>query len=192
MTSREIKIAKAVRLEFESKTQQTLARLIKDFETNKNSILASFQRAIAIGLKNVAEARPQKGKINFICISFLLTSVLSDKCEYRIDFYNNNFYLDEIESECYWEAEFLTPIMQDDYTFFERLLKRNLVRVMDYEIHKTVVSFSIFYHSVMAFFFQELIASIDIKQYEGLLESEVIVIYGGFLDKGVQLTVLRD
>jgi len=192
MTARETELLEAVRPEFDAKMKHALDMVKESFELNKETILDSFKNALDDGLVKVAETSLVKGKIKYICISCLLSSLVSGKCELRIDYYNNDYYLDRIETASYWEAVFLAPLLMDEYSYFEKLLKKKLIRVMEYEVQNMANAFNAFYYSAMAFHCQELIESINWKQYQALLEPEAMVMYGGFLDKGVQVTVLRN
>jgi hypothetical protein len=190
MTSREAKILAAVQPEFETKAQQTLEQIKAAFDAQKKDVIDSFHAAIAAGLKKVAAAEPQKGAIEYIYISFLLSSLLSGKCEYRIDFYNSACYLDEIETECYWEASFVEELLSAEPLYFNNLLKKTLIRVMDYEVSNLAIEFSAFYYSVLAVYFRELLESVNWKPYQELLAPEVNAVYGGYLDQGLPVTTL--
>ena len=190
MTDRKIEIAEALHPDFEAKSQQTLDQIKEAYLQDKVSITASFQSAVDAGLKKITAL--QKGKIKYICVSYLFSSLSSGKCEYRIDFYDSNFYLDQVETACYWEAKFATSLIQEEYAIFKNLMHKKLIRVMDYEVRNLVIDFGAFYFSTLAFYFRELIDSVDWKKYNVLLESEVTVIYGGFQDKGIPITVLQN
>jgi len=191
MSKRIDSIVSTVLPELEAKEKQTLERLRKEFDAKRDEIVASFNVAFVDGLKKVADAQPQKGKIKRIHISYLLASLIAGQCEFRIDFYNHERYVDNVATEVYWVADFVSACFKDDFEHFTSLLKEKLIRVMDYEVQTVVVDFGVFYLAMLTFHWLELFKELPFKKYEHLFEEQIEVVYGGFQDKSLTIMIIN-
>lgn len=81
--------------------------------------------------------------------------------------------------------------MQEDFAYFEKLLKKSLIRVMDYEVRGLAVDFGALYYAALTFYWPELISSLPLSEYRHLLDDGVEVVYGGFQDKSVHVATLN-
>jgi len=191
MSRRANSLIATVKPELENKAQQTLERIKADLDVDRKEIISSLKSVLKNGLEKVAAAQPGKGKIKHIHISYLLSSLLAGKCEFRIDFYNSTQYLDEMETESYWVADFITDCFVEDFKYFQTLLKAKLVRVRDYEARKTVVDFGMFYLSALTFCWQGIFVGLPFGEHAHLFEKQVKIVYGGFQDKSVPIALVN-
>jgi len=190
MADRADKLLSAVQPELEAKMQQTIERIVYEFDAKREEIVVSFESAFKGGLDKVAAAQPQKGKVRRIHISYLLSSLLVGKYEFRVDFYNKDLYFDETETEFYWSAGFITSSIQEDFEYFQKLLKKTLIRVKDYEVQNMVVDFGVFYLCALTFYWPEIISSLPFQEYAHLFEERIEIVYGGFQDRSVSIAVI--
>lgn len=49
----------------------------------------------------------KKGKVRYIYLSYLRTSIMEERIMYRLDAYDSNWYLDPIECTTQWEPSFI-------------------------------------------------------------------------------------
>lgn len=184
-------LIKTIEPEILNKASQSVEHLLKELEANRDSIVSSFNNAFTCGLEKVALAQPDKGKIEYIHMSYLLSSLLTGKFELRIDFYNNERYLDEIETEAYWTADFIASYFEEDFRYFQSLLKKEHVRVKDYEVRNLAVDFGGLYLSAFAVSFQSILTELPVNRFLHLFEEQVSIVYGGFQDKSMPISTIN-
>jgi len=190
MPTRAKKLIDAIQPEIEEKTRQTLEQIRQQYEAERAAIHQSFRKAFEDGLEAVAAAMPEKGKIVSLHVSYLLSSLLVGKYEFRIDFYNSNLYRDNLETACYWRAEFLAPFFKEDLPYFEKLIREKDVRVKKYEIKDLVLDFGAVYYTAFASYLPALFSSLPLTEYESFFTDNVEIMYGGFQDNNIPIDIL--
>lgn len=87
----------------------------ENFPRNQGEITNSLSAAIA-NLCHTASEQQQagyKGKAAFLCISFLRTNILEDSFQYRLDIYDERFYLDRMECTGCFELDYVWDYFQN-------------------------------------------------------------------------------
>ena len=176
------KLLATVRPEVQTKSQQTLDKIRTDFNANQDAVKSSFADAFQEGLQKVESIQFQKGKIKLIHISYLLSSLLLGRCEFRVDFYNNNIYLDKTETVFYWQVDFINQYIQADFDYFQSLLRTDFARVTDYEVHNISMDFGRLYLAAFTNFWTDIVSNLSLKKHAHLFEDNVEIVYGGFQD----------
>lgn len=149
-------------------------------------LLSKFNCAMNEAFEKV-QKHPTKGTIEYICISFLHTSLNTQEFDFRVDCYNENFYLDETECESYFSIPILFNL-QFDYSYFERELRKKYIRVMEYEIWDQVLYFQRFRLGIGALLLKAIVSAVDYSKFAPFSANVVHVLYGGFWDKTIELT----
>jgi len=80
-------------------------RYKNDKENIEGELIASFEKLCenAISLQKDGT----KGNINYVYISFLRTSIMNNTCTYRLDAYDENWFLDKEECYSLWKPSFI-------------------------------------------------------------------------------------
>ncbi|MBG9792938.1 hypothetical protein ABD76_10740 [Paenibacillus dendritiformis] len=80
-------------------------RYRQEKEQIERRFLAAFEAVCKQAAKLQAEGR--KGSIRYVYISFLRTSIMANTAHYRIDAYDDNWFLDLEECASSWSADFI-------------------------------------------------------------------------------------
>ena len=179
MVTRKEQILSVIGQEAEFYLNSILPDLSQLLENQKEKLLIPFQGALQVGFNKV-ESFPKKGKIDYICISYLLSSLYTESFDFKLDFYNSDFYLDEIECESY----FSLPQCFDyasDFAFFKKTLQKKPIRVMDYEVWGQVYLFQVSRLKALTPFMETLVKSVDFSPYAPLLSKTAQVLYGEYM-----------
>ncbi|CAH8247771.1 hypothetical protein WJ0W_005028 [Paenibacillus melissococcoides] len=80
-------------------------RYRQEKEQIERRFLAAFEAVCKQAAKLQAEGR--KGSIRYVYISFLRTSIMANTALYRIDAYDDNWFLDVEECASSWSADFI-------------------------------------------------------------------------------------
>lgn len=128
-----------------------------------------------------------KGEIKYLYISYLRSSLLTKSYDFRIDFYDRNLYLDENPTYIYLSLDFIFYYYNDDILYFIEKLRKNFIRLQQYEIELIEEKYAFYYYKICAKFFFDLIKEIfhisnfcDMKK-----EKEIKVIFGEYMDRGI-------
>lgn len=79
------------------------------FPANQDKITGSLSAAISQLCRQASRQQQEgcKGSAAYLCLSFLRTNILDDKWQYRLDLYDERFYLDQTECSTIWEIDFV-------------------------------------------------------------------------------------
>lgn len=79
------------------------------FPANQNQITESLSAVISKLCRQASRQQQtgSKGSAAYLCISFLRTNILDDRWQYRLDIYDEKFYLDRTECTGCWEIDFV-------------------------------------------------------------------------------------
>lgn len=182
MASRQEQILSVVGEETEAYLSSILAGLTQRLEDQMEIISSCFQTALQASFDQVKTC-PKKGKIEYICISYLLSSLYTESFDFKIDFYNSDFYLDERECESY----FSLPQCFDyagDFAFIKKTMQKKLIRVMDYEVWTQVYLFQVSRLKALKSLITTLVESMDFSLYASFLSKTAQVIYGEYMGSG--------
>lgn len=89
--------------------QEDLLKMEQELPLAREKIIESLATALSQIFHKASELQKaeNKGSVAYLCISFLRTNLLEDDWQYRLDLYDENFYLDSIECTENWEMEFV-------------------------------------------------------------------------------------
>lgn len=89
--------------------QYELNEIDKRYKQNKenieNELISAFELVCEKSLK--LQNQGEKGDIKYIYISFLRTSIIDNKSFYRMDTYDENWFLDKKECFSLWNSDFI-------------------------------------------------------------------------------------
>ena len=108
---------------------QDLALIENNFLSRQQAIADELMAALEslCQLATVQHEQGRKGEIRYIYISLLRTRVMKNKAIYRIDAYDENWFLDGAECAVEWSADFIFQPLFNRMAKLEQL-KSNYTR----------------------------------------------------------------
>lgn len=156
------------------------------YKNNKNSIEENlkfkFDSVCKLGIS--LQNQGLKGKIKYIYFSLLRTSLLENKGEFRIDLYDERWFLDKVECSVNINLEFVYNSL---FKHMEELKnkKKEYGRVItDMDIEEIILLESNVYHVLSVEFFRNFIDElITVPSYKELKKStDIKIMAGEFMD----------
>jgi hypothetical protein len=89
--------------------EEDVPLLEQEFLDSKKHIIDSLSdsiRKLCLEAKQ-QQAASRKGLAAYLCISFLRTNILDEHWQYRLDLYDEKFYLDRSECTVDWDSDFI-------------------------------------------------------------------------------------
>ena len=165
---------------------RTRSNTMKRFENSREEVKGAFRRtleAAKVYLHNSISAG-QKGKVRYIQLSYLLSNALSGERLIKVDFYDERYYRDIEEIDCYWDFTMLFPEEESEYLNCADKLRGELIRLQSGELSQLKIGLMVLNFMVLKEILRELVKS------ERLLEElspycgdEMFFIYGAYLDQ---------
>lgn len=160
--------------------------IIKKYNGNKDfieeNIISKFDLLCNEAI--LLQEKELKGEIKYIYFSLLRTSILENKGEYRIDLYDENWFLDKEECSINIELDF---IYEQLFNHIEELLdeKEKYGRtIKEMDIEKIKLNETNIYHTLSIQFLSIIIKKlIEIPSYKEMKKKEdIIVSVGEYMD----------
>lgn len=149
----------------------------------ENGLTVAFDKACKKALK-LQEQGP-KGDIQYIYLSFLRTSIMNNTALYRIDAYDQNWYLDQEECSALWEADFIFHSLFQNMAELEtkkadyarKITSMDIERIKQYEALK--------YHSLAVEFLREMLPKlIETDGYKQMGKTpDLSIMAGEYMDQ---------
>lgn len=142
--------------------QEDLLAIGDRYDKNQIKIETGFVQAIDNICRQAAQLQAQqlKGDIQYIYVSLLRTSVMEHRAHYRIDIYDERWFLDPVECSGLWEADFIFDPL------FQRITELNTVKtqyarkISSMDIERILQIEAARYHLFAIEFMRNLIPSI--------------------------------
>ncbi|MDR1702243.1 MAG: hypothetical protein LBR56_05665 [Sporomusaceae bacterium] len=171
------------------------APLIADaFYQDKDAIAAALAQNLAALLQQaqVLAATGKKGTAAYICISFLYTNLLRDIWQYRLDVYDQNFFLDQTECSGLWETEFAFNCLKTRLENLGQEIKGSIYanKVRQHHLNSVKMALGVQYHAVATVLTKNIIEDvIDLLKEEHFLEtSHLQIMMGEYKDLSLLLS----
>ena len=153
-------------------------KIEKNEKVIKNEILLNFNK-VCENAKNLQNENIKK-KIKFIYISFLRTSLLENKGIWRIDLFDENWFLDK--EECFINLDF-SFIYEDLFDFIEGLQEKKKEygrSITEMDIEKIKLQEGDKYHNlIMRFFENKINELIECENFKEMNKHEELMIFAG-------------
>ena len=153
-------------------------KIEKNEKVIKDEILLNFNK-VCENAKNLQNENIKK-KIKFIYISFLRTSLLENKGIWRIDLFDENWFLDK--EECFINLD-CTFIYEDLFSFIEELQvkKKEYGRtITEMDIEKIKLQEGDKYHKLIIRIFGDIINElIECENFKEMNKHEELMIFAG-------------
>lgn len=181
-------------------TQQTAGWLTEDipimqeaFLANKTPIIESFQTSIRkLCLKaSSQQIAGNKGPAAHLYISFLRTNILEDNWQYRLDLYDEKFYLDSTECSTNWEIDFVWKYLKARLTQLSTTMKNSMYanKMQECHLNQVKVEMAAQYHQIAMACTKLIIEeALGVPEYRELAKTQNFKIaMGEYLDNNMLL-----
>ncbi|MCT4509032.1 MAG: hypothetical protein N4A48_09790 [Tepidibacter sp.] len=158
-------------------------RYKQDKEKIENELISAFELACkkSLNLQNKGE----KGDIKYIYISFLRTSIIENKSFYRIETYDENWFLDKKECFSLWNSDFIftslfnhmKDLEQKKVDYFSKITSMDIDRIKFLESTK--------YHVLAVEFIKNLIFNfLENSKYKEMDKTnDICILAGEYMDQ---------
>lgn len=128
-------------------------------------------------------------KVNYIIISVLESSILTNSYDLQIAFYDKNMYLDKAPMYVYWKPMLFFSKIEDDMRIFKRKVAERLVRVKDYEMDFIKRKYLINHYFQVFLFLRKEIPNVIERECKKVncLEDKFLVLFGRYMEKPILL-----
>lgn len=136
----------------------------------------------------------KKGNVSFIYFSFLYSNVLMNKRAFRIDVFNEEMFLDDIEVTSEWSFDFVFKYIDSDMEKIKRIISSNYIKIKNYELWELKNSYEYNYYLAVEFILKELTDCINkLKCFKKMKKNEkVYVMFGEYMEKPIVLQVFEE
>lgn len=186
--NRQDEINKAAAQILNERMQDNYLKVSSYYNDHKGSILSDFKQQI-ISLLNQAKMQQEtdgKRPIQYVAASFLLSSTITESFDFQLALMDDLNFLDPIESCIYWSPKWIFSPANDDKKALSSKLKKNFVRLHDFELDSIWRAYICgFYYNLAGLFFAENLKTVTIAGgLEKLsLAHEVQFVFGGLMDR---------
>lgn len=135
------------------------------------------------------QRREQKGAIQYLVVSFLRISLHQDNIIFRIEVFDDGFYLDRKEISRNYFPSFLQKRYSEDLSGLYKDAGRKFIRLQEYELLWIKEQYTHYYEAIVYRMIENLSRLIMWKVEESSISvtDDFKIIYGEFMDKAVIL-----
>lgn len=184
------------KMRWQSCIQTMMGKRIKTLEVTtwqiyseeKDYIQDSFHSAVLNGIEATSKlvGTQQKGPLRYIHVSYLLNSAFTGEMLVRLDFYDNEYFMDHQNVECYWDYQCLFPGYAAAVQELETQLSEEVVRLSSYELQRARLYYQTCNFILLKDIIRELVKTKQFKQIvEICSEPKVSILFGAYLDQAV-------
>lgn len=136
-----------------------------------------------------AQETGRKGKLAYLCFSFLLSGLYTNTYEIKIDGYDDGYLKDFCETCVYWDTDFIFQSFEQDMEHFRKHIKTHIPRIQEYEVMMFRKQYAMHYYRITQKFIEDQIEEIILEiQQENLQLSDTLrVTFGGLYDTSLLL-----
>jgi len=148
----------------------------------------NFLEAMQDLLKQAAKAQKQgnQGPLQYICISYLQSSLYTGSYLLRIDAYDERQFGDLTDTYVYWSPDFIFQHLASDIAHFRKHIGESVLRAQEPEIMCFVRQYSLHYYRIVQQFLTDFI--IPIVQAAGVAaEEDFVITFGGYMDEAIAI-----
>ena len=119
--------------------------------------------------------------LSYVSFTRLLQNTLLGSYGYQINLMNERLYFDDSPQQGFWSPKFVFDCVGHDFTLVANLVKRQSVRVQDYEIFEIQQAFLQPYYIVAEFFLAELLPSvIELNSFHMVQKTNQVAFITGY------------
>ncbi|WP_432665084.1 hypothetical protein R9X47_02320 [Wukongibacter baidiensis] len=123
-----------------------------------------------------------KNKIKYIHFSILRTKIMENEGVYRIEFYDEDWYLDEVEAYEFWNADFIYKSLFDHMEELEVKKKKYLRTITSMDIEKIKQVEVSKYHTLACEMVKDMVEKlIELKSFKEIVsEGGYSILFGEY------------
>ncbi len=126
----------------------------------------------------------RKGRLSYIHLSYLLSGALSGEMLIKLDFYDEGYYRDVEEIDCYWDCSSLFWDLETEYRNMAEEMKKNMIRIQSGEFSQLRVGLTVLNYMILKPVLKELVKSERVeKQLRVFCNEKAYILYGAYLDQ---------
>lgn len=156
----------------------------------QSEITASFEEALesgagqALGMAKEGE----KKAVRFIHFSYLYSGALSGETLIKVDYYDDTYFSDICDIDCYWDYGRLFPERMCELSNLEERLRLEIVRLTPYELQQARLYFHTLYFMVLEDILHKLVTGVKSEEIiRSCSDCGVSVLYGAYLDQAKRI-----
>lgn len=166
---------------------EIFVELDKEYQKNLNVIINDVVRDFSKVCQRVIELqkRNEKGKVKYIYFSFLRTNILADNGDFRVDIYDENWFLDNKQCSGSIDMSFVFKYL---FNFIEKIKKNSLenkISMSDIELEKIKLEESERYKILAIEYLKTIVLKMveDEKYKQMIKEENIYIIAGEYMDE---------
>ncbi len=191
MNDRKIEILQYLQSRMKEYFYNSCQLLQLDIEAHGNEIWSNLKYVIDEILKGAQKEqwREQKGDIQYLVVSFLRISLHQDNIKFRIEVFDDGFYMDRKEISRNYFPSFLQKKYSEDLSRLYKDAGSKFVRLQGYELLWIKEQYTHYYEAIVYRMIENLSRLImrNVEESSISVTDDFKIIYGEFMDKAVIL-----
>ena len=166
---------------------EIFVELDKEYQKNLNVIINDVVRDFSKVCQRVIELqkRNEKEKVKYIYFSFLRTNILADNGDFRVDIYDENWFLDNKKCSGSIDMSFVFKYL---FNFIEEIKKNSLenkISMSDIELEKIKLEESERYKILAIEYLKTIVLKmVEDEKYKQMIKDEnIYIIAGEYMDE---------
>lgn len=166
--------------------QKTCELIQSEIESRGNEIWKELKAAVdkVLCLSAEAQDRQQKGALQYLVFSFLKSGIYLDEMIFRLEFLDDQFYLDEQETAALFHITFLEEKYRDDTAYLHHKAREKFVRLREHELLYVNEQYAPYYYAVTYKMLENLAKLIvqEIAESNVRITDKFKILYGEYMD----------
>lgn len=127
----------------------------------------------------------KKGKIKYLSFNFLQLSSYTNKLQWYITAFDENFYIDEQDVGIYYSPIYLNEKYLHELEYMNKILRQKYIRIQNYEWDMIKRVYAVYYDSIMQVLLENLLEMMReyIATSDICISNTVLIIYGQYMDE---------
>lgn len=157
----EERIQDYIKLQTTGWLEEDLPVLKKEFCVHREKFVESLATAIGqlCTQGRVQQEAGEKGPAAYLCISLQRTHILENNWCYRLDLYDDGFYLDRTECSVDWDLEFVWDALKKRLENLNGIIRKGIYanKIRPYHLNQVKLKMAVQYHEAARNFTQQII-----------------------------------
>jgi hypothetical protein len=141
--------------QFTKRTEEILVLCEENAEQFVAACLAPFVELFA--RCNELQSKGEKEEIHYLCISRLLSSIITGSYQLRLDIYDYQFLLDEKPVTLYWTVPYIFDSFSYELHVMEEVIKKKFIRLKPFEMQHIRMAYAEYHFGLIAQLMKDLV-----------------------------------
>lgn len=163
--------------------KESAEKINRYYSRHKTEVCQNFTNVICEGTIRCQ----QIGKrVQYVFISFLESSILTQSYDLQVAFYNEKTYLDDTPVYVYWKPLLVFSKVEEDMVFFKKKVLENVVRVRDYEMDVIRRKYLTNHYLQILLFLQLIMPSVlENNDSRNVFNDDLQVMFGRYMERPI-------